>query len=73
MEWRIIKDFPNYKVNNEGQIKSLNYNHTNREQLLKQFIGSKGYPYVILVNQGSISKCCNGLRVSARLYKWSYE
>ena len=171
MEWRIIKDFPNYKVNNEGQIKSLNYNHTNREQLLKEFIGSKGYPYVILVNkgkrfyktihslvaqaftpnpnnynsvnhkdedklnnnvnnlewlnlednirygtgierraikqrtdyrsrkvksidtfgnvttynsareasrvtgvnQGSISKCCNGLRVSAGLYKWSYE
>ena len=25
------------------------------------------------VNQGSISKCCNGLRVSAGLYKWSYE
>ena len=51
MEWRIIKDFPNYKVNNEGQIKSLNYNHTNREQLLKQFIGSKGYPYVILLTK----------------------
>lgn len=52
MEWRIIKDFPNYMVSDEGQIKSLNYNHTNKEQLLKQSVGSRGYPYVILVNNG---------------------
>lgn len=35
--WKIIPGFENYEANNEtGEIRSLNYNHTNTSKVLKQ-------------------------------------
>lgn len=47
-EWRPIKDFPEYEVSNLGRVKSLNYNHTGKERLLKQGLSKTGYYRVVL-------------------------
>ena len=33
--WAKIKSFENYMVSNKGHVKSLNYNNTGKEQILK--------------------------------------
>jgi len=33
--WRSIKDYPNYEISNLGNVKSLNYNGTKKEKILK--------------------------------------
>lgn len=50
-EWKTIDDYPNYQVSNMGNVKSLNYNHTGKEKILKQCKNSKGYLNVTLVNK----------------------
>ena len=47
-EWKPIKDFPEYEVSNLGRVKSLNYNHTKKENILKHGVCSRGYPRVVL-------------------------
>ena len=42
-EWREIDGFPNYMVSNTGEIKSLNYNKTDREKVLIPHKLSNGY------------------------------
>lgn len=42
-EWKEIDGFPNYMVNNTGEIKSLNYNKTGREKVLIPHKLSNGY------------------------------
>ena len=44
--WKIIEKYPNYMISNLGNIKSLNYKRTGKEQLLKQNINGRGYCYV---------------------------
>ena len=44
--WKIIEEYPNYMISNLGNIKSLNYKRTGKEQLLKQNINGRGYCYV---------------------------
>ena len=35
-EWKPIPDFPGYEVSNLGNVKSLNYNKTGKEKIMKQ-------------------------------------
>lgn len=37
-----------YQVSNEGRVKSMNYNHTNNEKILKQCTVNGGYKQVVL-------------------------
>lgn len=46
--WKDIPDYPNYQVSNLGNVKSLNYNHTGKEGLLKQGKQKNGYLSVFL-------------------------
>lgn len=47
--WRDIKGYENiYQVSNLGNVKSLSYNKTGKEQLLKQFKDKYGYLQVHL-------------------------
>ena len=46
-EWRVIEGFPEYEVSNLGRVKSLNYNHTKKEQILKPVV-KQGYLAVLL-------------------------
>lgn len=52
-EWRDIEDYEGlYQVSNLGQVKSLNYNHTGREQILKPYMSKNGYLKVCISNNG---------------------
>lgn len=41
--WRIIDEFPNYMISNLGRVKSLDYNGTKQEKILKPLKQKKGY------------------------------
>lgn len=43
--WKDIEGYPNYMVSSWGRVKSLNYNHTGKERILKQQL-KRGYLYV---------------------------
>lgn len=49
--WKEIKDYENYQVSNLGNVKSLNYNRTGKESVLKAGL-SKGYFQIVLHNNG---------------------
>lgn len=52
-QWRDIEGYENkYQVSNLGRVKSLNYNRTNREKILKLYKNRYGYLYVILYKNG---------------------
>lgn len=51
-EWRTIQDYPDYMISNLGRVKSLNYNKTGKEKILKQGINKDGYCYVDLCKEG---------------------
>lgn len=53
-QWKPIEGYPNYEVSNLGRIKSLNYNHTNTEKLLKPQKDGCGYLFVSLCKDGKI-------------------
>lgn len=45
--WKDIKEYENlYQVSNIGRVKSLNYNHTGREEILKCTKAKNGYIYI---------------------------
>ena len=47
--WKDKKDYEGlYQVSNFGRIKSLNYNHTGKEKILKQYYDSNGYKIICL-------------------------
>lgn len=51
--WKPIKDYKGlYEVSNLGNVKSLNYNKTSREQMLKPFKNGFGYLVVCLSQKG---------------------
>jgi hypothetical protein len=49
-EWKEIIGYSDYQVSNLGNVKSLNFNKTKKEKLLKPIICNK-YPSVCLWNQ----------------------
>lgn len=52
-EWKPISGYEDlYQVSNFGRVKSLNYNHTNQEQILKQATNKDGYKVVCLYKDG---------------------
>ena len=55
--WKDIEGFEClYQVSNKGRVKSLNYNKTKKEKILKPFINSDGYLLVKLCKNKTI-KC----------------
>ena len=50
--WRNISGYPGYQVSNFGRVKSLNYNHTKKEKILKSFKQRDGYLLVKLYKNG---------------------
>lgn len=51
-QWKMIKGYTNYMVSNLGNVKSLNYNHTGKEKILKYKIDKYGYYLVCLYKKG---------------------
>lgn len=48
-EWKDIIGFEGlYQISNYGRVKSLNYNHSNEERIMKLSVGTKGYLQVCL-------------------------
>ena len=41
--WKEIKGYPNYQVSNMGRVKSLNYNRTGKEKIMKLTNDKDGY------------------------------
>ena len=51
--WKAIAGYEGlYEVSDLGRVKSLNYNHTGKENILKPFNNSKGYLRVRLCKNG---------------------
>ena len=51
-KWKTIKGYQNYQVSSLGQVKSLNYNRTGKEKVLKLCKNSDGYLQVNLLKDG---------------------
>lgn len=52
-EWRDIKDYEQlYQISSMGRVKSLNYNHTGKERIMKGCNNGNGYLYVGLCKEG---------------------
>lgn len=52
-EWKPIKDYEGlYEISSNGRVKSLNYNKTGREQILKPIKNRFGYLQIILNQNG---------------------
>lgn len=49
--WKNVVGYPNYQISNMGNVKSLNYNNTGKEKILKPFKNYKGYLQVALHQQ----------------------
>ena len=49
--------YDNYKVSNLGRVKSLNYNHTGKERVLKPGKDTNGYSIVILSKNKETKLC----------------
>lgn len=54
-QWRNIKGYENYQVSNCGRVKSLNYNKTGKERILKAG-NNNGYLFVYLCKNGRKKK-----------------
>lgn len=50
--WKDIEGYPNYQVSSEGRVKSLNYNRTGKEKILKSRKKRNGYLEVTLCKDG---------------------
>lgn len=48
--WKDVEGYPNYQVSNMGRVKSLNYNHTKKEKILKPHKATNSYLMVQLFN-----------------------
>lgn len=51
-QWLPIDGYDGYEVSNYGRVKSLNYNKTKQERILKQGTTKYGYQLVMLCNGG---------------------
>lgn len=54
MEWKDIEGYEGlYQVSEYGDVKSINYNRTGREQIMKQRMNDSGYCRVALTKNGT--------------------
>lgn len=51
-QWKPVEGFENYEVSNLGRVKSLNYNRTDKERILKPKKEKNGYLRVCLCRNG---------------------
>ena len=57
-EWRDIKGFEGkYMVSNLGRVKSLNYNKTGKEKIMKGVPDGYGYFQLSLCKEGKVKNC----------------
>ena len=57
-EWRDIKGYKGlYQISNTGNVKSLDYNHTGKEGIMKAQDNGDGYLYVNLWKEGKMKSC----------------
>ena len=49
--WKIIEEYPDYMVSNMGRVKSLNYNRTGKEKIMKGSQDKDGYLKVVLYKE----------------------
>ena len=58
--WKIViinnEIYDNYMVSNLGRVKSLNYNHTRKEKIMKISVDKYGYNYVKLCKNSKQNK-----------------
>lgn len=52
--WRDIEGYHNYQVSNLGRVKSLNYNKTGKEKILKNSKNKDGYLFARLYKEGKV-------------------
>ena len=50
--WLPIENYEDYQVSNHGRVKSLNYNKTKQEQILKLYTNKYGYQQVMFCKDG---------------------
>lgn len=50
--WKNIQGYPNYQISNMGNVKSLNYNNTGKEKMLKPSKTWDDYLMVVLYKDG---------------------
>lgn len=55
--WKPVKDYPNYQISNLGRVKSLNYNRSGEEKILKSCTNDYGYYQVSLSRNGKNKTC----------------
>lgn len=51
-EWKDITNYPGYQISSLGNVKSLNYNGTGKEKLLRPGLNTCGYPSVSIYKDG---------------------
>lgn len=55
--WKDIKEYEGlYQVSNKGNVKSLNYNHTKEEKILRPMVIRNGYLIVTLYKNGKCKR-----------------
>lgn len=54
--WKDIEGYPNYQVSSMGRVKSLNYNKTGKEGILKSTKDKGGYHQVNLCKDGLVKR-----------------
>lgn len=54
--YKTIEGYPNYEVSNLGNVKSLNYNHTNKEKVISPTLRNS-YHSVQLYNENGFKRC----------------
>ena len=59
--WKTIKDYPNYQASNLGRVKSLNYNRTGREKIMKPRKDKDDY---LIINL-----CRNGKKITYKVHR----
>ena len=56
--WRDVKEYEGkYQVSNTGNVKSLNYNNTGKEGIMKPQDNGDGYLFVQLCKEGKVKNC----------------
>ena len=76
IEWKPIKDFPNYEISTEGNIRTKEYvddkGHKRHSRLLNKQINNHGYEYVFLSNEFLKHKTLTVHRLLAKTFLDDY-